>query len=106
MKYISPFFYDVRFGRAPVQVRLSCIAKNNSIYVAANVGDIKPCNATDPKCPKDGRYQYNTDVVFASDGKLVARYHKVRFMLLNYLRNYEGKKSMFNDPYTELYNAL
>ncbi|MBN3279653.1 VNN1 Pantetheinase, partial [Polyodon spathula] len=70
-----------RFGRAPVQVRLSCIAKSNSIYVAANIGDIKPCNATDPKCPKDGRYQYNTDVVFASDGKLVARYHKYHLFL-------------------------
>lgn len=68
----------IRFGRTPVQERLSCMARNNSIYVVANIGDKKPCNSSDPKCPSDGRYQYNTDVVFDSEGKLVARYHKVR----------------------------
>uniref|UniRef100_A0A2K5M0Y0 Pantetheinase n=1 Tax=Cercocebus atys TaxID=9531 RepID=A0A2K5M0Y0_CERAT len=65
-----------RFGQTPVQERLSCLAKNNSIYVVANIGDKKPCNTSDPQCPPDGRYQYNTDVVFDSQGKLVARYHK------------------------------
>uniref|UniRef100_A0A8V0XW73 CN hydrolase domain-containing protein n=2 Tax=Gallus gallus TaxID=9031 RepID=A0A8V0XW73_CHICK len=65
-----------RFGRTPVQERLSCMARNNSIYVVANIGDKKPCNSSDPNCPSDGRYQYNTDVVFDSEGKLVARYHK------------------------------
>lgn len=65
-----------RFGYTPVQERLSCLAKDNSIYVVANIGDKKPCNASDPQCPPDGRYQYNTDVVFDSKGRLVARYHK------------------------------
>nr|XP_014711629.1 vascular non-inflammatory molecule 3 [Equus asinus] len=65
-----------RFGHTPVQERLSCLAKDNSIYVVANIGDKKPCNASDPECPPDGRYQYNTDVVFDSEGRLVARYHK------------------------------
>uniref|UniRef100_A0A8C3XXD8 CN hydrolase domain-containing protein n=1 Tax=Catharus ustulatus TaxID=91951 RepID=A0A8C3XXD8_CATUS len=67
-----------RFGPAPVQERLSCMARNNSIYVVANIGDKKPCDSSDPSCPGDGRYQYNTDVVFDTQGKLVARYHKVR----------------------------
>ncbi|KAJ6660111.1 hypothetical protein lerEdw1_018037 [Lerista edwardsae] len=67
-----------RFGPAPVQERLSCLARDNSIYVVANIGDKKPCNHTDSRCPRDGRYQYNTNVVFDSDGKLVARYHKAR----------------------------
>ncbi|XP_053520904.1 vascular non-inflammatory molecule 3-like [Artibeus jamaicensis] len=65
-----------RFGYAPVQERLSCLAKHNSIYVVANIGDKKPCNASDLQCPPDGRYQYNTNVVFDSEGRLVARYHK------------------------------
>uniref|UniRef100_A0A2K6QM81 Vanin 3 n=1 Tax=Rhinopithecus roxellana TaxID=61622 RepID=A0A2K6QM81_RHIRO len=64
-----------RFGNTPGQQRLSCLAKDNSIYVVANTGDKKPCNASDPQCPPDGRYQY-TDVVFDSQGKLVARYRK------------------------------
>ncbi|XP_004483701.1 pantetheinase [Dasypus novemcinctus] len=65
-----------RFGHTPVQERLSCLAKDNTIYVVANIGDKKPCNASDPQCPPDGRYQYNTNVVFDSEGRLVARYHK------------------------------
>ncbi|XP_060046418.1 pantetheinase isoform X2 [Erinaceus europaeus] len=74
-----------RFGRTPVQEKLSCLAKNNSIYIVANIGDKKSCNTSDPQCPLDGRYQYNTDVVFDSQGKLVARYHKQNlFMNENY----------------------
>ncbi|XP_043860341.1 LOW QUALITY PROTEIN: vascular non-inflammatory molecule 3-like [Dromiciops gliroides] len=65
-----------RFGHTPVQTRLSCLARENSIYVVANIGDKKECDVSDSKCPPDGRYQYNTDVVFDSEGKLVARYHK------------------------------
>ena len=55
---------------------LSCIARNNSIAVVANMGDIQYCTKSDPNCPQDGRYQYNTDVVFDSDGRLLAKYHK------------------------------
>ncbi|XP_036104302.1 pantetheinase-like [Molossus molossus] len=76
-----PCNHPNRFGHTPVQNRLSCLAKENSIYVVANIGDKKPCNASDPQCPLDGRYQYNTDVVFDSQGKLVARYHKQNLFL-------------------------
>ncbi|XP_006188513.2 pantetheine hydrolase VNN2 isoform X1 [Camelus dromedarius] len=65
-----------RFGHTPVQVRLSCLAKNNSIYVLANIGDKKPCNSRGSTCPPSGYYQYNTNVVYDTQGKLVARYHK------------------------------
>ncbi|KAF6365633.1 vanin 2 [Rhinolophus ferrumequinum] len=70
-----------RFGHTPIQARLSCLAKNNSIYVLANIGDKKPCNSSDSTCPANGYYQYNTNVVYNKKGKLVARYHKVCTML-------------------------
>ncbi|XP_036988662.2 pantetheine hydrolase VNN2 [Artibeus jamaicensis] len=66
-----------KFGHTPVQVRLSCLAKSNSIYVVANIGDKKPCNPNDTTtCPPNGWYQYNTNVVYDKKGQLVARYHK------------------------------
>lgn len=65
-----------RFGHTPVQARLSCLAKNNSIYVLANLGDKKPCNSCHSTCPPTGYFQYNTNVVYNPEGKLVARYHK------------------------------
>ncbi|XP_008056798.1 vascular non-inflammatory molecule 2 isoform X2 [Carlito syrichta] len=70
-----------RFGHTPVQARLSCLAKNNSIYILANIGDKKPCNSQDSTCPPNGYYQYNTNVVYNTEGQLVARYHKVCTML-------------------------
>ncbi|XP_059885926.1 pantetheine hydrolase VNN2 isoform X3 [Delphinus delphis] len=70
-----------RFGHTPVQARLSCLAKDNSIYVVANIGDKKPCHSRDSACPPNGHYQYNTNVVYDANGKLVARYHKVCTMV-------------------------
>ena len=36
---------------------LSHIARNNGLYVVANMGDIVPCDrTTDPHCPPDDRY--------------------------------------------------
>lgn len=75
--FLFQWIYN-RFGRTPVQQRLSCLAKDNSIYIVANIGDKNLCNASDPQCPPDGHYQDNTDVVFNSEGRLMAHYHKVR----------------------------
>uniref|UniRef100_A0A8C5N0M9 Major facilitator superfamily (MFS) profile domain-containing protein n=1 Tax=Leptobrachium leishanense TaxID=445787 RepID=A0A8C5N0M9_9ANUR len=70
-----------RFGRTPVQKRLSCMAKKNSIYLVANFGDKKSCNISEENCPEDGHLIYDTTVVFDTEGKLTARYHKVCTLL-------------------------
>uniref|UniRef100_A0A669DSA3 Biotinidase n=1 Tax=Oreochromis niloticus TaxID=8128 RepID=A0A669DSA3_ORENI len=59
--------------------RLSCMARRNNLYLVANMPDLQPCPLkTSPTstCPPDGRWQFNTNVAFRSDGLLVARYHK------------------------------
>lgn len=65
-----------RFSNIEVLRELSCIARNSSIAVVANMGDVQYCDKSDPYCPGDGRYQFNTDVVFDTDGTLLAKYHK------------------------------
>ena len=42
------------------------MARRHSLYLVANMASLLPCPAgTDPPtCPPDGRWQFNTDVVF------------------------------------------
>ena len=66
-----------RHSNTEVQQFLSCMAKNNSIYLVANFGDRQPCTRnSDPNCPVFGHYQYNTDLVYDKTGTLIAKYHK------------------------------
>jgi len=53
------------------QKELSCMAKDNEIYVVANMVDYKPCN----ECGEDFCL-YNTNVMYDKRGRYVAKYHK------------------------------
>lgn len=46
--------------------QLSCMARRHHLYLVANMADLQPCPLkTDPSsCPSDGRWQFNTNVVF------------------------------------------
>ena len=59
---------------APIIYRLACIAKENKIFVAANVIDVQPCSS---KCPADKKYAFNTAVLFDRNGHILAKYHKM-----------------------------
>ncbi|XP_069033153.1 biotinidase isoform X1 [Embiotoca jacksoni] len=75
----NPCMEPGRNGNTEVLQRLSCMARRYNLYLVANMADLQPCPLkTDPSssCPSDGRWQFNTNVVFSSDGLLVARYHK------------------------------
>lgn len=66
-----------RYSSTEIQKELSCMAKVYDIYVVANVGEKVACKKRDdPRCPSDGRYQFNTNVVYSSNGTLVAKYRK------------------------------
>lgn len=52
------------------------MALKNKIFLVANLGTKQPCKHTDPHCPRDGRYQFNTNVVFNDAGTLIATYRK------------------------------
>ncbi|KAE8282111.1 Biotinidase [Larimichthys crocea] len=66
-----------KYNNTEVLQRLSCMARRYNLYLVANMPDLQPCPLkTDPSCPSDGHWQFNTNVVFSSDGLLVARYHK------------------------------
>ncbi|GBL95457.1 Pantetheinase [Araneus ventricosus] len=65
---------------------VSCLARENNIYIVANLVGSEPCETTcdaaevencDAKCPDDGVFFYNTDVAFDREGNLIARYRKV-----------------------------
>ncbi|XP_048467994.1 biotinidase-like isoform X2 [Rhincodon typus] len=80
--------------------QLSCMARNGSMYLIANMGERQTCEQSDPKCPPDGRYQFNTNVVFDSEGTLTAKYQKWN---LYFEVAYDTPKTMqhiiFNTPF-------
>ncbi|XP_070579607.1 pantetheinase-like [Ptychodera flava] len=74
---IKPCEDNQGFNRT-VLGKLSCMARDNSIALVANMATAYACTKSeDPNCPDDGRYQYNTNVAFLSDGSFAARYFKV-----------------------------
>ncbi|XP_007429319.1 biotinidase isoform X1 [Python bivittatus] len=64
------------FNDTEVLHRLSCMALKNQMFLVVNLGTKEPCTQSDPHCPPDGRYQFNTNVVFSDNGTLIARYRK------------------------------
>src|SRR5205807_1835695 len=68
-----------QYKTRPILLRLSCMAKNNKIYVVADMGDYVECSKSqDNKCPIDNHYQFNTIVAFDLTGKLLMKYHKMQ----------------------------
>uniref|UniRef100_A0A8C7BCM1 Uncharacterized protein n=1 Tax=Neovison vison TaxID=452646 RepID=A0A8C7BCM1_NEOVI len=66
----------IRFGYTPVQQSLNCLAKDNSIYIVANTGAGSPTVPVTLSVLMVVVTNTTTDVVFDSEGGLVARYCK------------------------------
>ncbi|XP_076005906.1 biotinidase [Genypterus blacodes] len=92
----NPCTEPSRYNNTEVLQRLSCMARRHRLYLVANMPGMQPCPLqTDPSssCPPDGRWQFNTNIVFSSDGLLVARYHK---------NNLYFEKAFDTPPQTEI----
>ncbi|GFS32492.1 biotinidase [Nephila pilipes] len=76
----NPCVDQQQFADRPQLVTLSCMARNNSMVVHANMGDIYQCEG-EPDCPPDGHMQFNTNVAFDRDGTLLVRYRKEHLWL-------------------------
>ncbi|KAM9418143.1 biotinidase-like [Salvelinus alpinus] len=61
----NPCTQPDRHNNTEVLQSLSCMARRHQLYLVANMPDLQPCPLTShPTCPPDGRWQFNTDVVF------------------------------------------
>ncbi|XP_072364876.1 biotinidase-like [Scyliorhinus torazame] len=72
----NPCLHPTEYTDTEVLYQLSCMARNSSMYLITNMGEREACELSDPKCPPDGRYQFNTNVVFDAEGTLIAKYQK------------------------------
>uniref|UniRef100_A0A8C5MUQ2 Biotinidase n=1 Tax=Leptobrachium leishanense TaxID=445787 RepID=A0A8C5MUQ2_9ANUR len=72
----NPCVEPLRFPDTEVLQRLSCMAAKSRIFLVANLGTKMPCDPQTAQCPQDGRFQFNTNVVFSDNGTLVATYFK------------------------------
>ncbi|XP_050413859.2 vascular non-inflammatory molecule 3 isoform X2 [Patella vulgata] len=73
----NPCTHPGTYPDSKIQHHLSCMARNNSLYIVGNLGNKIECDENaDGYCPDGGQYQYNTAVVFDRNGDLVASYNK------------------------------
>lgn len=59
----------------PILHKLSCLAFEYSIDLIVDMGDVVWCKdmpslPSDPACPDDGRFQYNTQVALLANGSV------------------------------------
>ena len=64
-------------AEAPIATAMACVAAKHQVYLVGTLGDTRACSASDPLCPADGRWQWNTALALSPRGELLAKYHKV-----------------------------
>ncbi|XP_035231265.1 biotinidase-like [Stegodyphus dumicola] len=72
---INPCNERREYQNRPILYTLSCMAQQNEVAIVANLGAIQTCGGED-RCPEDGSFYFNTNVVFDKNGTLLVRYYK------------------------------
>ncbi|CAG0880439.1 unnamed protein product [Darwinula stevensoni] len=86
--------------------RLSCTARENRLYLVANVAEKESCNGERQSCPADSPYFYNTNVVFDRDGRLITRYRKKNLYLEPLFEEGDGKPVTFQTDFGGKFGLL
>eukprot|EP01126_Amoeba_proteus_P053594 TRINITY_DN6538_c0_g2_i2.p1 TRINITY_DN6538_c0_g2~~TRINITY_DN6538_c0_g2_i2.p1 ORF type:complete len:451 (-),score=74.37 TRINITY_DN6538_c0_g2_i2:82-1434(-) len=62
----------------PITYRASCMARKYGMVLVLDMGDKVMCTnqSESNKCPDSGFFQYNTQVAYDEQGKLLGKYHK------------------------------
>lgn len=83
--------------------KLSCIARENGLYLVANYGTKAKCEPGSIvgkfKCPDSGEFAFNTDVVFNSEGKFIKRYRKWNIFIETFDRATDIETVYFDSPH-------
>ncbi|XP_030003801.1 biotinidase isoform X2 [Sphaeramia orbicularis] len=105
----NPCMEPDKHKNTEVLQRLSCMARRFNLYLVANMADMQPCSGkTHPSssCPPDGRWQFNTNVVFSSDGLLVARYYKQNLYFENAFDAPPRETITFDTPFAGKFGLI
>lgn len=85
-----------------ILTELSCIARDNKIYVVANYGTKLTCQpgsqVGERPCPEIGYFMLNTDVVLDPSGKFVSRYRKYNPFTEVFNKPPEAEFAYFDTP--------
>lgn len=87
--------------------RLSCMARENSLYLVANYGTRQSCSAGEKvgrsECPRAGHFKLNTNVVMDPQGNFIKRYRKYNLFLESFKGVFDHSPSLeevyFDTPY-------
>lgn len=81
--FINPCLESETFKTEhPVLTKASCIARENNIILVTGCVDVQNCSReTDPDCPYDDRYIYNSAIVLDEKGNYIQKYHKYHLFI-------------------------
>ena len=89
---------DIEYLDRPILRNLSCFARKYNIVLVANMGEVQHCSSSSfIDCPRDGHFQFNTNVVFETNGRLIAKYRKAHLY---------GVENYIFDPGSQLHSSI